>query len=83
MRRTVSIEVLQSTYDEQHWALSVEGTRIGIDAGPWRVVRSFTVPLEQLTDAIEFAVQDGEPLTADECDELGHQQEQYNERANR
>jgi len=48
MSNLILIEVMQSTWDAKYWALSIDGTRCGPDAGPWDVHKSFSVPIDDL-----------------------------------
>lgn len=47
-KKFITIEVVQSQYDRKLTALCIEGRRFGIDAGPWKMLMSFTVSLDDL-----------------------------------
>ncbi len=48
MTDLIKIDVLQSTWDDQYWAFSIDDTRCGPDAGPWTIRHSFSVPIDDL-----------------------------------
>jgi len=48
MTDLIKIEVMQSTWDDKCWALSIDDLRCGPDAGPWEVMRSFSVPVADI-----------------------------------
>ena len=49
MSDLIQIEVMQSTWDDKHWMLCIDGLRCGgPDAGPWRLRRSFSVPVSDI-----------------------------------
>ncbi len=48
MTDLIKIDVLQSTWDDKYWALSIDDTRCGPDAGPWQIRHSFSVPIDDL-----------------------------------
>ena len=50
---TIKIEILRSTYDSKYYALNIDGTRYGIDAGPWKIVGIAVVPKDEMQKLID------------------------------
>lgn len=45
----VKAEILRSTYDSQYYALNIEDTRHGVDAGPWEIIATLTISLDDIS----------------------------------
>jgi len=70
MSDLVRIEVMQSTWNDKYWALSIDDTRCGPDAGPWTTRRSFSVPAQDIQKILD----DRENRQCDDASHLGSEE---------
>ena len=58
MSNLIQIELMQSTWDDKHWMLCIDGLRCGgPDAGPWSLRRSFSVPVSDIERVLADRIQ--------------------------
>lgn len=52
-KEIIKIEILQSKFDPKYFALNIDDTRYGVDAGPWEIVGIAAVPKDEMQKLID------------------------------